>query len=242
MIDGSQLKTMTAVEQRLYGYLLANQQEVKYMRIRELAKASGVSATTIVRFSKKVGCEGFAEFRLQLQQRQKQVDNHERVSYSRNVEKFLGRVQEKYYQQKIAEALMLMLKARFIVFFGRRQSASLAQYGAQLIGKIRPTSFFATEVFQLGQSQRTGELVAIVISDSGEDETVIKQLTDLKQKKHPVISITNTQYNTLAQLSDVNIAYYTTPVSVRDEQLPSQLPVLYIIEELAGRLLATTKC
>ncbi|EUJ38624.1 MurR/RpiR family transcriptional regulator [Brochothrix campestris] len=236
MIDGSQLKKMTAVEQRLYGYLLANQQEVKYMRIRELAQASGVSATTIVRFSKKVGCEGFAEFRLELQQRQKQVDNHERVSYSRNVEKFLGRVKGKEYQQKIVEALTIISQARIIVFFGGGQSALLAEYGAQLVGKKRPMSFFATEVFQLGPAQRTDELVAIVISASGENEKVIQQLKAFKQNNHQVISITNTQHNTLAQLSDVTIAYYTESVSVIDEQRHSQVPVLYIIEELAGSL------
>ncbi len=38
------------------------------MKIRELAEEVHVSTTTILRFCKKVGCEGYSEFRLKLKQ------------------------------------------------------------------------------------------------------------------------------------------------------------------------------
>lgn len=236
MIDSDQLKHMTAVEQRLYGYILENKQQVKYMRIRELAQLSGVSATTIVRFSKKIGCEGFAEFRLKLQHHQQKVAKKAQGQYHQKVEKFLSRVKAKDYQQKITAACTLILKTRFVVFFGEGQSSSLAEYGSQLIAKTAHTSFFSKEVFMMGEQQPKGEIVAIILSPSGEDETVIEQVEILKKQQQYVISITNTHHNTLAHLSDVNIAYYMTSVSTVDERSHSQVPVLYILEELADRL------
>ncbi len=38
------------------------------MKVRELAEEVHVSTTTILRFCKKVGCEGYSEFRLKLKQ------------------------------------------------------------------------------------------------------------------------------------------------------------------------------
>ena len=35
-----------------------------YMTIRELAEAAGVSTTTVLRFCRKLQCEGYSEFRV----------------------------------------------------------------------------------------------------------------------------------------------------------------------------------
>ena len=41
-----------------------NRKKVMYMRIRELADEAHVSTTTILRFCKKLKCEGFSEFKV----------------------------------------------------------------------------------------------------------------------------------------------------------------------------------
>ena len=48
----------------LYEYIMNNSKKVIYMRIRELAAEAHVSTTTILRFCKKLNCDGFSEFKL----------------------------------------------------------------------------------------------------------------------------------------------------------------------------------
>lgn len=47
-------------------YILKHQREVCHMTIREMSEAIFVSVATIVRFTKKLGCKGFKEFKIQL--------------------------------------------------------------------------------------------------------------------------------------------------------------------------------
>lgn len=54
-------------EMDIYNYIATNLDTVIYMRIRDLAEATHVSTTTILRFCRKFGCSGFSEFRVKLQ-------------------------------------------------------------------------------------------------------------------------------------------------------------------------------
>lgn len=51
----------------IYNYIINNLNQVGLMRIRELADATHVSSSTILRFCRKFECTGYAEFRLRLQ-------------------------------------------------------------------------------------------------------------------------------------------------------------------------------
>lgn len=46
----------------IYNYIVANLDKVVYMRIRDLATEAHVSTTTILRFCRKFGCNGFRSF------------------------------------------------------------------------------------------------------------------------------------------------------------------------------------
>lgn len=48
----------------VYTYVSKHKNQVMYMTIRELAEAAGVSTTTVLRFCKKMGCDGYSEFRI----------------------------------------------------------------------------------------------------------------------------------------------------------------------------------
>ncbi len=52
------------LEMMVYHYVIKNRDKVMYMTIRELAEAAGVSTTTVLRFCRKLQCEGYSEFRV----------------------------------------------------------------------------------------------------------------------------------------------------------------------------------
>lgn len=60
------IQSLNDLELSLYRYIMKNCEKVVYMRIRELADEAHVSTTTILRFCKKLDCEGYSEFKLKL--------------------------------------------------------------------------------------------------------------------------------------------------------------------------------
>ena len=60
MFNHEQIKKFTDVEMLIYNYVIQNSQNIRYMTIRELADAVHVSTSAIMRFCKKLDCEGYA--------------------------------------------------------------------------------------------------------------------------------------------------------------------------------------
>ena len=60
------IQSLNDLELSLYRYIMKNSEKVIYMRIRELADEAHVSTTTILRFCKKVNCQGYSEFKVKL--------------------------------------------------------------------------------------------------------------------------------------------------------------------------------
>ncbi len=58
------IASMNNLEMMVYNFVIKNRDAVMYMTIRELAEAAGVSTTTVLRFCRKLGCDGYSEFRI----------------------------------------------------------------------------------------------------------------------------------------------------------------------------------
>ena len=64
MFTHAAIASLNNLEMMVYNYVIKNRDKVMYMTIRELADAAGVSTTTILRFCRKLNCEGYSEFRV----------------------------------------------------------------------------------------------------------------------------------------------------------------------------------
>ena len=54
------IASLNNLEMMVYHYVIKNRDKVMYMTIRELAEAAGVSTTTVLRFCRKLQCEGYS--------------------------------------------------------------------------------------------------------------------------------------------------------------------------------------
>ena len=83
MFTHEMIKSFNQLEMDVYNYIISNEEKVVYMKVRELAEAVHVSTTTILRFCKKVGCEGYSEFRLKLKtgSQQQRTEENQYGSY-----------------------------------------------------------------------------------------------------------------------------------------------------------------
>ena len=55
----AQVRSLNDIELDVYDYVINNREKVLCKSIRELAKDTHVSTATVMRFCKKMGCEGF---------------------------------------------------------------------------------------------------------------------------------------------------------------------------------------
>ena len=63
-----QIKNLNELELLVYQYIIEHPNTVPFMRIRELAAEAHVSTTTVLHFCKKVGCDGYAQFKWKLKE------------------------------------------------------------------------------------------------------------------------------------------------------------------------------
>lgn len=64
MFKHEDIQKLNELELSLYEYIMKNSEKVIYMKIRDLANEAHVSTTTVIRFCRKLNCEGFTEFKL----------------------------------------------------------------------------------------------------------------------------------------------------------------------------------
>ncbi len=130
MFSYDEVRSFNELEMEIYNYIMQNKQNVVYMKIRDLADNAHVSTTTILRFCKKLGCEGYSEFKLKYkfwlqgeQKSQPDLDTSVLIEY-------LHRAEEEAYQAALERALDILLRAETIVFIGTGTSGVLGIYGA----------------------------------------------------------------------------------------------------------------
>ena len=127
MFTHEMIKSFNQLEMDVYNYIISNEEKVVYMKVRELAEEVHVSTTTILRFCKKVGCEGYSEFRLKLKQ---EVNSKEQKKINMDltaVKDFFERVQTQAFAENIQEAVKLLTKASSIIFVGVGNSSIMGK-------------------------------------------------------------------------------------------------------------------
>lgn len=147
MFTHEMIKSFNQLEMDVYNYIIGNEEKVVYMKVRELAEEVHVSTTTILRFCKKVGCEGYSEFRLKLKQ---EVNSKEQKKINMDltaVKDFFERVQTQAFAENIQEAVKLLTKASSIIFVGVGNSSIIGKYGARYFNNVGWFSFAIDDPF-----------------------------------------------------------------------------------------------
>ncbi|MBP1042706.1 MurR/RpiR family transcriptional regulator [Vagococcus sp. BWB3-3] len=229
---------LTPFDLEIYKFISDNLEQVSYMRIRDLAKATHTSTTSIARFCKKFDCSGYAEFRIKLQlflneQHPEELTAVDETAYM----DFLARTSQPLYRDKLKDAVSLLQNKELVLFIGLGSSNIMAEYGALYFSsifnmalRIEDPSNYPIDYLSKSLSDK---ICIIALSVSGETQEIINYLNHLNFSNSSIISITNSSKSTIAQLADVNIPYYIARESSSGADITSQLPALYTIENLA---------
>ena len=226
------IQSLNNLELSLYEYIMKNKKKVIYMRIRELADEAHVSTTTILRFCKKLNCEGFSEFKVKFkmyieENNMKKVsdDTSEIINFLKNIEK-----------SDLDNLCDMVKMANTIIFLGIGSSGILCKYAARYFSAIGKFTFHIDDPFFPKNFRCHGPCLVIALSVSGETESTIENIDRFKQEGCSVASITNSENCTIAKMSNLNIPYYVQQVKVNYSDITTQLPVLYMIERIGKKL------
>ena len=173
MFTHEMIKSFNQLEMDVYNYIISNEEKVVYMKVRELAEEVHVSTTTILRFCKKVGCEGYSEFRLKLKQ---EVSSKEQKKINMDltaVKDFFERVQTQAFAENIQEAVKLLTKASSIIFVGVGNSSFIGKYGARYFNNVGWFSFAIDDPFTPVFRGKGERIATIALSVSGETEQTL---------------------------------------------------------------------
>jgi len=233
MFTSEKIASFSELEFMLYNYIILHAHKIVYMRVRDLAKETHVSTTTILRFCRKLGCDGFSEFKVKLKLHLEEKEKHQLASTKHVAKEFLTRTLSQDYDESIDKISALIADAKHVIFIGVGSSGILAEYGARFFSNLKKFSLHIKDPFFPIHGQVLKDSVTIVLSVSGETPTTLSQVHQFKEEGSVIISITNQTHCTLSSISDYNLSYYVTPEYMGDANITTQIPVVFLLETLA---------
>ena len=219
----------------IYNYIIRNKSKVSSMKIKELAAEAHVSTSTILRFCKKLGCDGYCEFKLRYKEYLNQVQPNTTDSEDTTVKGFLSRINNKEFKNNIDDVYNVIKNSRSIIFIGIGTSGILAQYGARFFSNVGKFSLYIDDPYMPILQNLSMGTVTLALSESGNTQETINLAAQLKERGSTLVSITNNKDNTLSKISDYNITYHVPEVLIKHTNITTQIPVIYILETLARK-------
>lgn len=245
------------VEMTLADYFLNEQTRLNEQSARSIAKILFISPSTIVRFTQKIGFQGYNEFKDAylkeidyLSQNFKEIDpnfpfeaqdkniviaNKLRVLYHEVIDDVLSLMSH----DKLQNALSLIKKAETIYVFSLGVQLDVAQVFKDKMLKIGKNVIIeekANEIFY--RSQFCDEKsIFILISYSGETETLMRIVKQLHIRNISMLAITTYGENTLSQFAS-SVLY----VSSREKLIENlgsfsmNISVLFILDILYANI------
>ncbi|MBP8313506.1 MurR/RpiR family transcriptional regulator, partial [Clostridium neonatale] len=208
MFSNEIIKNLNDLELMLYRYIMKNIEKVVYMRIRELADEAHVSTTTILRFCKKLNCNGYSEFKVKLKLYIENNDNKKVNGDKSIIIDYFKKLNTEELDEKIETICELINSSSNLVFLGSGTSGIICKYAARYFSAIGKFATYIDDPYFPTNYKTYENCVIIVLSVSGETQSVINLINNFKRENCSIVSITNSENCTISKISDLNISYY----------------------------------
>ena len=215
-------------------YILKNQNELKYLRVKQLAEKCDVSESTITRFIKRIGFSSFHNFKMTVATIGLNGSGKERESLILgDIEKndtlkiiktklqneFVSTIDDTFNNldmKAIEKAVEAILQAKSIRYYCTGNSSVAAKHAYLRFYRAGIASNVYTDPAEMGASAALlgPDDIAIGISYSGKTEVVHKSIKIAKQNGATTISITGPNKSPLNTIADIKI---TTRIEELDD-------------------------
>lgn len=229
-------------ELEILDFCMKNPKSVQRMKINDLAESTFTSPASIVRFCKKLGFTGFAEFKASLSLNIKNSEEALKSHFKENppnLFKDINKSIELINEDILDEVLELLHNANRIEFFGEGSSRIVCSEVAKKFRTIGKTAFNYDDnsMMYISAASLTENDVIFAVSISGETIQVLKALNIAKTRGAKIISLTDISNNSQSKLADKSLYVTSTSFTRENNNIVSRTQALIIAEYVFFRYL-----
>ena len=217
----TELESMTRSERHVAAFVLGHMNDVAFFTLDELAQLTDVSTTSVLRFCRRLGFDGFKQFqqsvRTDLKYSPDLLDKFNRTTDSQFGDALLAQtvqqgvrcIQQTFQElpfAKVSDAVERIAGARRVYTFGMRESQALAAYAYSRLLTVRGDVF----LYQDGYAGNVEALLSLTKEDvflvylfHRYTRQTLRILEVLKQQGVQVILITSPPVDAVARFATV---------------------------------------
>ena len=240
--------TFTKSEKKVAELVIKDPKHILYSSITDLADEAEVGETTVLRFCRKIGFNGYQSFKMTLALSMQIEDGMaEQLSDEITKEDTLSEVSKKILNVNIAAlnetfelldyeelniAVDYLLEAKRIVFFGVGASAVTAYEAKNKFVRIRPyvEATFDSHMQSMIASLMGSEEVAVGFSYSGSTKDTVDVMKLAKNAGAKTICITRFAKSPITQYADVVLLVGAKEGPLQGGALSTKMAQLYMID------------
>lgn len=236
MLTNEQIKSLNELETEVFSYIVEHGKAILNMKINDLSKATHVSTTTILRFCKKAGCNGFSEFKIKYRLYLEQSKDAEYGSQLYSLLDFFHKIDKEEFEHHLKEVAEIIAKKKDIVLVGIGMSGAIAKYGASLCNSLQINCFYKDNPYYILPNIDYSDTAVICLSISGNTVETVEHAKKYKEKNAYVVSITNQDDCGLVKCSNDSFTYYINEEHYGQLNITTQIPAMFILESLVKKV------
>lgn len=242
---------LTQTEQQIAQYLATHSTALGDVTSYDIAEALGVGQSTIIRFAKKLGYQGFRQLQLDLITGGDSAPVEE-ISVEESTEMTNAKIMRQYqdivslthalnHEDTIDKAVSLIRRSKQVIVYGVGNSYLFAEYMGNQLRKMGISAYSTvnTHIMYSTVSHASQQDLLILISESGETREILKAAQLAHDAKVPVIAITRMVKNTLYEFADIVLRTVNNLTRTRLEAMTIRCSQLYVIDMLYLNLYKT---
>lgn len=245
-------EALSMAERIVLDYLIENKTLLKDFSVEKIAEAAYTSPASVVRMCKKLGYNGFKDFKIDFILANSKVEIPETSEYTdvilikdqnngkKAIENNIRALEETinlYDEKTYIKAASLIMNARKILIFGKGSSFLVCK---DLEMKLRRINKFCVAQGEshdqlVDASFINNKDVVIFISNSGKTKEIISSALLAKENKTPIISITRIGSSILADISDVVLYTSALESEFRSAAMTSRISQMSVVDALYAK-------
>lgn len=238
-----EIPRLSDAELHVYRYILGHAEDITHISIHDLATRTNTSTATVLRLCRKYGCAGFQEFKLRLQEQLLSARNNDISSIGNGRQDlsyfFNHTVLQESFKETIHKASVILASCSQIIFIGDGSSNIVSYYASMYFSylcryasRVEDINNYAMDYFF---ENLPANACLVILSVTGTNNHILKLLKRSHSDNLHIVVITDNNDSTLAKLGDVTISYNIPISKLKESNLTSQVPAVYIVEELARK-------
>lgn len=198
----SQVESLNETETYVYNYVIKNTKKVLNESIRELANDTHVSTATVMRFCKKMGCEGFTELKYRLKESEK-MQKIKEDDVNDQFDDFIEKVKSSDYLDSIHRAAEIIKRSNLILTLGIGTTGDFAKYTSRLLSGMGYCCYGVDGAAYPAQRVAEGYQVAIIVFyERLQKNLLFEEIYRYKNKNYMIIMLSNNNMGSMEHLCD----------------------------------------